>query len=715
MARLTRATQKIFAGSATNNGVFGSLQAGSGQLSNDVETIQSLPAYAQGWNAATISSELLPPLEEFQGVQYANSYQQAYIFQEGVPEWDSGTTYYIGSVVKVITSTGFQLYHSLTDDNTGNATSNTSYWQLDFDSSTGYALRNLSNSTAISNCVTQIPQDIILELSGGTLTLKAGSKVYVPNGSGVFNTVTLESDVSYEGETNGEAKFLFLNPSGQLQTMSVEYSFSGTTEPSSFQSGYAQWYDTTNNLVKRTSNSGSSWESGYSLPICIATMGTTSASIASIDQIFNGIGYIGSTVFGLPGLTLLIPNGRNTDGSLNSTIVSLASVTTNTFTSSSSFDGELIFTSNNFTAWPSDDYSYNANTNFVQYQFSNSAAANIGTISLSSGTITSLISKPCFHAVDFYDLKTSVNAGHIGQIGHTTRTDVPEGCAWCDGSEYTQEAFPDVYQMLVDGKISSIDYTTFNNSVSTNGSCGLFALDTTTQKFKVPLLKDVYLKAGQIPSMFVAESLPNITGSFPADSVPASTGAFYAGGALRYISGQEGGVTVMLNASRSSAAYQDGAKVNPDHVVYRAYVVLYSSAVEASEAQAQEFMTALGGKANVDMSNVSQLGKDTAINWQMPDYPEKNVFKNNVIPWNTAFQLPCDCAVYCGGTAGGTSSNSLLFSFSFDGQTFFPVANWYNLYIALYVGNFSKGMYIKATGGIDSQTLAYTPLRGASQ
>lgn len=129
MARLTRATQKIFAGSATNNGVFGSLQAGSGQLSNDVETIQSLPAYEQGWNAATISSELLPPLEELQGVQYVNSYQLAYMFQEGIPEWDSATTYYQGSVVKVYSSSGTFLYSSITNDNIGNdPTTSTSNW-----------------------------------------------------------------------------------------------------------------------------------------------------------------------------------------------------------------------------------------------------------------------------------------------------------------------------------------------------------------------------------------------------------------------------------------------------------------------------------------------------------------------------------------------------------------------------------------------------------
>ena len=35
-------------------------------------------------------------------------------------------------------------------------------------------------NTKVSNCITNIPQDIKLELNNGVLTLKAGSKVYVP-------------------------------------------------------------------------------------------------------------------------------------------------------------------------------------------------------------------------------------------------------------------------------------------------------------------------------------------------------------------------------------------------------------------------------------------------------------------------------------------------------------------------------------------------------
>ena len=35
--------------------------------------------------------------------------------------------------------------------------------------------------THITNCITKIPQDIKLELVDGTLTLKAGSKIYDGN------------------------------------------------------------------------------------------------------------------------------------------------------------------------------------------------------------------------------------------------------------------------------------------------------------------------------------------------------------------------------------------------------------------------------------------------------------------------------------------------------------------------------------------------------
>ena len=130
MPRITRKQQKVFAENATNNGVFGSLQANDPTTSSDPDTIQGRSAFANGWNDATYSSELLPPLEEFQAIQYVVTRQLAYLLQEGVPEWDSSTTYYKGNIVKVVSGANYTLYESIIDSNTGNLTSDETKWSV---------------------------------------------------------------------------------------------------------------------------------------------------------------------------------------------------------------------------------------------------------------------------------------------------------------------------------------------------------------------------------------------------------------------------------------------------------------------------------------------------------------------------------------------------------------------------------------------------------
>lgn len=131
MPRITRKHQKVFAVNASNNGVFGSLQANDPVYSQDPDAIQGRTAYSNGWNDATYSAEQLPPLEEFQALQYLFSRQIAYQMQEGIAEWNSATTYYKGSLVKAIQSDGsFILYASLVDNNTGNAVTDTTKWVI---------------------------------------------------------------------------------------------------------------------------------------------------------------------------------------------------------------------------------------------------------------------------------------------------------------------------------------------------------------------------------------------------------------------------------------------------------------------------------------------------------------------------------------------------------------------------------------------------------
>ena len=190
---------------------------------------------------------------------------------------------------------------------------------------------DLANSPYTTNRILEIPQDIKLELNDGTLTLKAGSKVYVPNGfesngtTPKFDVVVIESDSTIKNGANQQE--IILSRNGNITAgVSSAWTYSGDTPPT-VSTTFALWYDTANNKIRQTNNNGSTWLDGYSLPIALSTSNT--AQYVSIDQIFNGFGYIGSTVFLLPGLKLEIPNGRNEDGSYINNIVTIPSVNVN--------------------------------------------------------------------------------------------------------------------------------------------------------------------------------------------------------------------------------------------------------------------------------------------------------------------------------------------------------------------------------------------------
>lgn len=122
MAKLSRVFQVLFGrdGSGSHFGEFGSRAAGSPVNTKDPATIQALSAFfTNGWVDAINAANKAPFLEDMNGLFYLLFYQIAYLFQEGNAEWDNGTTYFTGSIVK---KTGtFELYGSVVDNNLGNA------------------------------------------------------------------------------------------------------------------------------------------------------------------------------------------------------------------------------------------------------------------------------------------------------------------------------------------------------------------------------------------------------------------------------------------------------------------------------------------------------------------------------------------------------------------------------------------------------------------
>src|SRR4051812_23225421 len=118
MAKLPRKNMKVFGSTAGFHqlGIFGSLAAGSIAFTTDPEAIQSLSNYDDGWYQAVVGNKS-PALQDWNSLFYLDSYQLAYLFQAGVAEWNTDTTYFIGSIVNDGVN---NLYVSLTDNNSGN-------------------------------------------------------------------------------------------------------------------------------------------------------------------------------------------------------------------------------------------------------------------------------------------------------------------------------------------------------------------------------------------------------------------------------------------------------------------------------------------------------------------------------------------------------------------------------------------------------------------
>lgn len=286
--------------------------------------------------------------------------------------------------------------------------------QIDYDPNTvlealnNKADRDLNNVTDgtyqvlttknITNCITKIPQDIKLELNDGTLTLKAGSKVY--DGAGNPINITVDINVEY-GNASENLVYCAGKTSNYLIATTIINCSSGATAPVVPSPNRLIWYDTTNKKVY-TYSPNSSEKQEVSLPIFIAN--SLGNNKFELKQVFNGFGYIGSTIFALPGIEGLIPNGRNTDGSLNNKSFKITSV----LTANALFNANLasIVVNSTFLTMVTDNnvrYDNNNNFNFLVNNNDKYFAAFVGIVSIKDLKITSFNPKTTFQILDRND------------------------------------------------------------------------------------------------------------------------------------------------------------------------------------------------------------------------------------------------------------------------------------------------------------------------
>ncbi len=206
------------------------------------------------------------------------------------------------------------------------------------------AISNVSNAlkqNQITDCILEAPQNIKLEFENNILTLRSGSVVVVPYGT---SAPTMEIgdtlnggeivDISWDNEklfyhikynsdisaatlgTDSSDLYLFVDSNGAFCGESTDKIYAQELQPEDLQASAVVWYDTSSNFIKMTSNAGTDWTQGYSTGLGIITR-TTSGQITGISSIFQTMGFMSDLIWIGKGLKVLIPNGRNIDGTFN--------------------------------------------------------------------------------------------------------------------------------------------------------------------------------------------------------------------------------------------------------------------------------------------------------------------------------------------------------------------------------------------------------------
>lgn len=191
----------------------------------------------------------------------------------------------------------------------------------------------------LTNCILEIPQRIKYTLENGTLTIKAGTVVIVPYGFEdltaqypkgatfihdnfkVYDTqfedgkffvwVEVQEDITKADATTDTSTRLLELSISENSFIHMFNTASGT-DSSSFN---GVMYRTDLNRVNRYV-SGTQGSLIISLPLLLLKA-NGSYICGSVENVFNGMGYIGNTIWYDKGLKTLIPNGRNSDGTLN--------------------------------------------------------------------------------------------------------------------------------------------------------------------------------------------------------------------------------------------------------------------------------------------------------------------------------------------------------------------------------------------------------------
>lgn len=248
----------------------------------------------------------------------------------------------------------------------------------------------------------------------------------------------------------------------------------------------------------------------------------------------------------------------------------------------------------------------------------------------------------------------------------------------------------------------------WQQSVTTYGVCGKFVYDSVANTVRLPKITGIVEGTTDLTALgdLVEAGLPNITGTLTSDQSPA---AYYGGtgtGALNVLEsrsayvGTSNGATracgINFDASSSNSIYGNSTTVQPQSIKVLYYIVVATSTKTEIEVDIDEIATDLNGKADVDLTNVSNAGTSLGAGWAMPS----NTYKDLTLGASgTTYTALADGWVTLTKTSSGSNQFVQLHGETLGPLTSTSVGNgqYVSVYIPVYKGEAWSCSY--TTGG----------------
>ena len=503
--------------------------------------------------------------------------------------------------------------------------------------------------SSLSNCITEIPQNIKVELNNNTLTLKAGSILV---GTGLtYTTTTIERDeiTSISDSLNDGLYEVFSsaneNPHN-LRMLSKIASGDSNSFPTTNLDNYNVYFNTDDQKLYRYNSTTSNWQNFVNYyPVCLIEIKSGIASFArdnnNNDIIFNAACFVGHHVIIYPGIKALVANGLKENGNLisnqiatNVVIVSeLDSVTKNVMLAPSNIiykrrGYEEVNNYNDIDPSIRCDY-YVKSENRMYYVNDSLTINNDNTVNLidviyNGTTITDFtIRQPArivtTEILTNYESK-SKDKRNIGEIITSTIPLEDAGLHLLNGDILSNEGiYSEFVTYIANLRINYPDlFTTeadWNTSNSIYGICGKFVYNSTNNTLRLPKITGFIegtLTETNLGNITEA-GLPNITGSFSKQclmnwSDQYERGALYQGETddsttPQNAGGTDGGnnFTIAFDASKSNNIYGNSNTVQPQSIKVFYYIVVANTTKTDIQVNIDQIATDLNNK--VDKNN----------------------------------------------------------------------------------------------------------------